>query len=984
MAFVVAAQAQVTVTLVDGEGKPVAEATVEANKKVIGKTDADGSVTLDTSYLNQQLCFSHVSFQLFCEKVTKNVNKFTLKSNDNFLDVAVVTSYENTTRRNTIGNVSSIDMSKVPVLNTSNALSALQGLAPGLDIQVSGGGLGQASKVRVQGDQSLLFAAPPIYVVDGIIISEYQTNGVARNNISPGFTIPGVENQNARGNFIDFLDFNNIESITILKDADAVGIYGSRAANGAIVIKTKKANKNSVGIITNFSVNWQPRRLELMNTSEYLHMRKTAVHNSSINDLSGIDFNDLTLFDSSENNDWQSIIMGHSIINYDIGLNINSISDNSLNRFSFSFKPKKHFYDKDGKFDQLGLNNVWSTKLLNGKINFTNVTNVGYISSKQRPVDLTSFALRTSPNLPKFLFDYNNIYWDFKGAPLYNNSEDNPTLPLLASYKYTDFRIMNSTNIKYDITRFISFDVNYGTAYNTSEDIVIKRIDEKGLINFPSYLGNYVKKDYKSWNHNIDSYLTFNFKDIVKDMSIINITGINYNNNSNGSQIYYYTGNPRKEFSDNIQYYELLANKESSIVNYKYAAFYNRLITKYGKLNFNINFRRDGSSRFSPENRWASFYSFALGWDMSEYDFFKKRDMYIRIRTSYGKLGNDNIPDYGYLQRFSIATSINYPNNFVINNQNLHSSLYKWEDLRKVNLGFDISYRNFSFIFDYSRSVSKDQLINYRIPDYLGQASIFRNFPGVFKIESFEVNLSQTFSLKNNKQITANLLLTFPRNKLVSFPNIENSSYKEIYHVGKSKDIFRLYEFAGVDPATGLYSYFDSLGSKTNNKFGSISNLIELPTQFYGSLILGFNWSKFRISTNIYFVKQKNRNLAPYEYSLILHQAPGSNVNNYRYLLDNYDQNINSKYQKFFVNSSSVPTDINQRLNHFWARFNNIVLQYKFPYLFKKYPQTSLDINFYMNNILLYSNSNVINYENVNNEVLPSLVSSGLMININF
>jgi TonB-linked SusC/RagA family outer membrane protein len=980
MAFVVAAQAQVTVTLVDGEGKPVAEATVEANKKVIGKTDADGTATLDASYLNQQLCFTHVGFQLFCEKVTNNVNKFTLKSNDNFLDAAVVTSYENTTRRNTVGNVSSIDMSKVPVLNTSNTLSALQGLAPGLDIQVSGGGLGQASKVRVQGDQSLLFSAPPIYVIDGVVVSEYQSS-LMRNSISPAGVVPGVADQVARGNYIDFLDFNNIESITILKDADAVAIYGSRGANGAIIIKSKKANSERISLNSNSNLTWQPRRLDLMNTEEYLYMRKTAIKNSGISNLNGPSYFDLTLFDSTEYNNWQKILMGHTVFNYNLGFNISTVSNNSSNSFSLSYRPNKHFYDEDGRYEQFILNNTWNAEFLDKKLKITNVSNAGYLQSSQRAIDLTSFAVLTPPNFPKEMFDKNNVKWFYKNNLLYSTHSQNPLYNLLTKFEYSDLKVMNSTSLKYSITNNSIFDIVYGVSTARSNDMNVEKLNSEGRAAFPNYLGVYKSKESYIWNHNIDGFITNNFFNIFGKFNLTNILGFNYNTSNSSTRLMQLNGKVPEEFSGNYQYYSNIVSRFFDSNIYKYAALYNRLMISSKSVSFNINYRYDGSSRFAPENRWASFYSLALGWNISDSDWWKFDNVYLKIRSSYGRLGNDNIPDYGYLQKYRLQTSDNYPNNSLVTVTNIYSRNYKWEDIRKLNIGYDFIWKDFSFIFDYTRSVSKDQLIQYRIPDYLGQSQVLMNFPGVFRNESFEFSLG--YNLKLGKSILgAKVIFTLPKDKLVEFPNLEFSSYSSLYEVGRSKTLSRIPKFGGVDPESGIYYYLDKDGKPTSNFGNSSSELIETPIKYYGSLNLSLNIKKIRIFTNIYFREIFSTSRSTYMYSINA-STPGQRVNNYKFLLDNFDSNSRSIYQRFLATPTPFYPYDSKYLKSFFIRMNNLNFAYKIDRISNR-NISSLDLNLYLNNILFYTNSNMLNYEFGSNTTLPQLSSVGLMLTFNF
>lgn len=976
---VVTVHAQVTITLYDSDGKPISDANIESDRKIIGKTDQNGTVVLDATYINKQICFTHINFQMLCDKATASVSQFTLKSSDNMLDAAVVMPYERITRREVVGNVSSIDMSKIPIINTSNSISALQGLAPGLDINPVGGGLGQASAVRIQGDQSLLNSAAPIYVIDGIIISEFQNNQLSQESIINTNIIYPVNGQNYRNNYLDYINFDNVESITVLKDADAVAIYGSRGANGAIVIKTKSAKQNGINIKSNYNLSWQPRRIDLMDTKEYLQMRRKAIENSN-SFVYGPNYFDILLYDSLENNDWQNILMSHSTSNYNLGFQISSVSEGVKNMFSGNFSSNNHFFQsKDNKYNTYNLSNNLNISLLNNRLNFNNVSNFTIINSVQNPLDFVNFSLTAPPNFPKEIYESDKVIYKYKDELLFYEANYHPFYGRDILFKYNDFNFSNTLSLDYKLSNEISLSAKYGISYLKSFDFVSNYINKEARENYTyNNISSIDLGNRDSWNHNFDTYLTFG-KSFSK-FKITNIIGFNFISNNNEVIRTNYGGEPEEELKENLNLY-LGSLVRHDKVFYKYAAFYNRFLLKYNNLLLNASYRTDGSSRFAKENQWASFYSFGIAWIMSDESWMGNTNLFIKPRITFGKIGNDNIPDYGYLQKFYFHRNMNYPTGNIIREENLYSKHYKWEDFHKFNIGIDFSYKKFSLILDYSISNSKDQLINFPLPAYIGQQSIFRNFPGVFRINSFELNLKQGISLSQQHELSISLLLTIPSDKLVSFPNIENSIYKNLLVVGKTKQISRIEEFIGVNSSNGLYTYLDDQGKETNNIFEANYKFIEIPQKFYGSFLIEYRIRQFSMFANIGF---------RYAYSLWHGRSkyssndlfPGNMQNNYSFLLyENYDVNKDSEYQKFLTDYGLVPKGVSQKdLEFYYLKLNSLSFNYNInKLLFFK----NASISLYVNNLILSTNVRTINVESVSNTILPSLLNTGVSLKLN-
>ncbi|MGI8600113.1 MAG: hypothetical protein ACR2KB_12745, partial [Chitinophagaceae bacterium] len=296
--------------------------------------------------------------------------------------------------------------------------------------------------------------------------------------------------------------------------------------------------------------------------------------------------------------------------------------------------------------------------------------------------------------------------------------------------------------------------------------------------------------------------------------------------------------------------------------DYKYFSSYGRIGYHYkNKYLLNVNFRRDGSSRFGPDKAFGNFYSMALGWIFSDESFLKDQTFlsFGKIKASYGLTGNDQIADYQFLSTYS--SGLNYQNISSLSPTIMANSLYSWETNKKLETSIELGFIKNQILttFTYYLNRSGNQLVNYQLPFQTGFASYQANLPALIENKGFEFELSADIIKTKNLQLSFNGNLTKASNKLLKFPDIESSTYAGTYFVGQDLSVIRGYQFQGVDPATGLPTYVDQnhdgrisqpqdfiiIGKSSPNYFGGVGQLVKYKS----------------ISANIFFqfVNQKSR-----------------------------------------------------------------------------------------------------------------------------
>ena len=306
----------------------------------------------------------------------------------------------------------------------------------------------------------------------------------------------------------------------------------------------------------------------------------------------------------------------------------------------------------------------------------------------------------------------------------------------------------------------------------------------------------------------------------------------------------------------NATYKTFNADTESE---YKYLAAFSRLnINILNTYVLNMTARRDGSSRFGHNNRFANFGAIGIAWILSNNSFLKNSSWvdFAKLRMSYGISGNDLIGDYQYYNRFGISSQ-SYDGIQGLDPLRLYNPDFSWEKNKKFEIGIETEIFNKKLApsISYYRNVATNQLVGVPLPATTGFSSIQSNLEASVLNSGIEAGLK--FLLINTSSLNWNVSVnqTWLQNKLLKFPNIENSTYKNTYEIGYPVTIRKFYQYEGIDKETGLYTFKDINNDGILNNEDKIVN-IDLGIKSYGGLQSSFSYKKWSFDFNIIWVKR--------------------------------------------------------------------------------------------------------------------------------
>ena len=256
--------------------------------------------------------------------------------------------------------------------------------------------------------------------------------------------------------------------------------------------------------------------------------------------------------------------------------------------------------------------------------------------------------------------------------------------------------------------------------------------------------------------------------------------------------------------------------------------------------------------------------------DPSEENWFKSSlhlVNYLKLRTSYGSTGNDQIGDYSFYNLYNTILTPNPYQGIVTIGVNGPTNPYiRWEETRKFNMGLEIGmFKNRVLAnIGYVKNRSGNQIISYVLPSTTGSNSVLRNFPGIIQNTAFEATLSTINIRKKDISWSTNLNISVPRNKLIRFDNLESTSYRNRFKIGEPISVVRLFRFAGVNTETGLYEFYTADGSKTSTPKGNIDDVKykNIAPTMTGGIQNTFNYKGFQLDFFLQYTQQVKSDVA--------------------------------------------------------------------------------------------------------------------------
>lgn len=676
-------------------------------------TDINGRFTLDVDSAQVTLVFSYIGYvtQKFAVNGQSTIN---LSMFDDIarLDEVIVVGYGEQKKGDITGSITSLGNRELIEKGYISFDQMLQGKAAGVEVINNSGLPGAGVSIKIRG-VGTLYNTDPLYVIDGLA---FRGNGDDQSNP------------------LAMINPNDIESIQILKDASSAAIYGTRAANGVVIISTKKGRTGKPRFSFNSYAGFADpyKKLDILNAREYLEFVRDIQLNANPDKpveklLPPKLYSDgqFTNYAMTDRTNWQNEIFRTGRLQ-DHTLNVNG--GNGFFIYSFSGGYTKHEGTIIGsKFERYSFRANTEFKVLK---RFKLGENLGLSYKNQNPIEsgLFSAALRIPPYLP--VHDSNNLGGFSKSTTIDDlNDAFNPVAQVLLANKVNrSFRLLGNLYASLELIDGLIYKMVFGLDYTNGYNFSFIKENQNGNIKSPSIL---YESYYWGLTPNIEHTLQYSYSNNNKNLSVI--IGNTIPVKSSGK----YLGVEGRDFvNEEIQTLPVALHQR--IDGNATGAWQGILISYFGRLNYaykdkyliSANFRRDASPRFSPKNRWGNFPSFSAGWKINEEDFFS--NLYstistLKLRAGWGKSGSDLIGDYAY-QSSLHASNVNYvfgsPQQTVkgVTINSLPSPFAKWETATTFNAGIDAGFfdNHLSFTADYFIKNTRNILVQVPIPPSIG------------------------------------------------------------------------------------------------------------------------------------------------------------------------------------------------------------------------------------------------------------------------
>ncbi|RXK58849.1 SusC/RagA family TonB-linked outer membrane protein [Lacibacter luteus] len=847
---------QITIkgNVINEEGNPVSAATIILKGTTISTVaNAKGEFTLPNTKLNDSIIVSAIGYQTAVEPNNmRGLITVILKRKVTQLDETVIIAYGTSTKRFNTGNVATITTAQLATQPLLNPLAALHGRVPGLVVTQSSGAPGAAIKIEIRGRTSLESSASgndPLFIIDGIpfspgneVVSQLRSSANNPRSASQGGLSPFA-----------LINPADIERIDILKDADATAIYGSRGANGVVLITTKQAKPGRTLFTVNAytGISRIATKAELLNTQQYLQMRREAFANDGIAPTIA-NAPDLLLWDTSRYRNFVNDFIGNSASNSNIQLSLSGGNSNTRFLLGTGFNRETAVFPGSFAASRASANIKLTHNAPSQKLSLTFTASYAAAVNNSIKTDLSTY-INLPPNFPALYDAQGNLKWSEGGV-----SFANPLAEQLRSYKAINENLNTGLLLSLVLTKALSFKLN--TGYN------LFRSNERSLhpaasldpasssLPFSNFAGN------RMGGFIIEPQLEYQRK--WKQLRFTGLLGATAQQNAAETE----SVNGLNYSSDlllaSMAAAPLLIGSNSEN-RYRYTALFTRLTMQLNnRYLLNLSARRDGSSRFGPGNRFGNFGAIGFGWIFSKEKFLQNQSIlsFGKWRSSYGITGSDQVGDYRYLDTWQ-NTALTYLNANGLQPSRLFNPNYGWEVNKKFETALELGFFNDQLFFSVAwfQNRSGNRLVNYSLPAITGFSSVLRNWDALVQNTGWEfLFTSQNIqTAKISWSTTVNM--TLPQNKLLAFPGLDASPYRNNYRVGQSLSVIYGFRYLGVDPATGIYSYqdLDSNGLLNTSDYQLLGNTDPV---FYGGVGNSVSIGQFRFSCFVEFRKQQGRN----------------------------------------------------------------------------------------------------------------------------
>ncbi|MFD2585882.1 SusC/RagA family TonB-linked outer membrane protein [Croceitalea marina] len=834
---VFAQQKNVTGAITDFEGLPLPGVNILVKGTITGtQSDFDGNYAIQAS-TGDVLVFSYLGQKTVEITVgasdTINVQ---MEQDTQALEEVVVVGYGNQEERKIIQNVGIVKEEAIENLQVVSADQLLQGQSAGTQIVNASGVLGSAAVIRVRGVNSINSGSQPLIVIDGVPITDTAGNTLNRGG-------------NTGINPLSYVNPNDIASLTVLKDAGATSIYGSRGANGVILITTKKGRKNSRTSVTldvNTAYSESTDVPDILTADEFRQFKSEVATLQNGTPTSPEDLGLGAL--GSGGTDWLGGVQRTGISqNYNLG--IRGGSEKTSFFFGLDFQDTEGFIvgnDQQRAGARINIDTEvteWLKAGMNLGVTNNRLNRVGVENNINAPF---TTAFLQSPVVRAF---------DDEG----NFAQSGSFIPnifarvALNTDELKTFRVIGNAFTEVTPIKGLTWRSEFGIDKLSLEEFI-----RNAEFNSPGGFAQQIFVNEDRWLTN----QTLNYTDtFAEDHSLTVLLGLNYEETlrtrSNVSSTGFLTDDLRN----------LGSGSTPTVLNgdrfpSRLFGLFSRVTYDYkGKYIAEGSIRRDGSSRFGANNRFGYFWSAAAGWTLSEEDFIRDLNFFdfLSLRASIGTVGNDRLGTFPSLGLFNAGPIADYNGESgVIPNQPENPDL-KWEESETLDIGLKSTFLNGRVTFNasYFQKTTSDLLLNQVLPPQTGFTSISRNI-GEMENTGWEFELNTVNVRKENFTWRTNFNLTSIKNKVLRLNEdaatdtqgrriIDGPIQRAIE--GESLNNFFLIRYVGVNPQTGDAEWLDVDGNITNNPSSNDRVVTGSPLpDFSGGITNIINYKNFDFS----------------------------------------------------------------------------------------------------------------------------------------
>ncbi len=814
---------------------------------VAAPTDVEGNYSISVPNGGGTLVFSFIGYTNQEVAIgTQSTINVRLVSDARALNEVIVTGYQSLTKDEMTGSVSTVSADKIADRPLPSVDQILQGQVAGLQSVGFSGQPGANQQIRIRGIGSINAGSNPLYVVDGVILN---TGDVSR--LTP------TSNQLAG------LNPNDIESVSVLKDAASTAIYGSRGANGVILITTKKGRSGQTKFNASAEYGYTdiaklPEAGQLLNADEWLTLTREGLVNNGGFTTAEIDTRIAALgAGSGVDTDWYDLVTRRG-------------NQQTYNLSASGGDAKTQFYVSGGYFKQeapvigsdmqrvsgtLNLNHT-----INSKLSFFNTLNVSNVN-QHTPANGGGFA--NPIGSAGFLLPTQNPYNEdgtlniSRAGSLGYTGNFNP-LYLVENDKreLRNAKAIGSIGATWNILQNLKFTSKVGIDYTSLEEEMFwnpfhgdgRTVTGRGY-NYYTRIFNWITTNQLNYRFNVpgvekltgDATLGYEAQKSAQYNITTNTTGYPLTNDLPSSAV---AATPVAASGSGSDY---TFNSIISALN----------LTYEGKYVLSGTFRRDGSSRFGSSNRYGNFWSVGASWNVHEEEFMSNLEFLstLKVRSSYGVNGNGDIGNYTWRPTFGYGLNYNSTPGGAFNN--LGNTELTWEQNKPFDAGIDLGFfqDRLNITVDYYERTTSDMLLNRQISRTTGFSSVLQNI-GEMKNRGVEVTISG-YPIDGAFKWNTNFNIAFNKNKvtkLVDGADIIDGAY--LIREGYDYRTYYVRQWAGVDPATGNPQWWRD--AEKTEKTTSYSQAARVPyksgsPKFFGGFNNTFSFAGFTLDALIVY-----------------------------------------------------------------------------------------------------------------------------------